>query len=123
MPVSKETQLLQTIADDISALKSKMPNGEFKSMARDMEDLKTSYRDIKEDLSDIKYTLLNPEDGVIVKVNKVSEWRENQEKKAEEYEKALQDVRDLVQWKNGATKAMWIIFTAILGLSLNVFIL
>ncbi len=123
MPVSKETQLLQTIADDISALKSKMPNGEFKSMARDMEDLKTSYRDIKEDLSDIKYTLLNPEDGVIVKVNKVSEWRENKEKKAEEYEKALQDVRDLVQWKNGATKAMWIIFTAILGLSLNVFLL
>jgi hypothetical protein len=123
MPVSKETQLLQTIADDISALKSKMPNGEFKSMARDMEELKTSYRDIKEDLSDIKYTLLNPEDGVIVKVNKVSEWRENKEKKAEEYEKALQDVRDLVQWKNGATKAMWIIFTAILGLSLNVFLL
>jgi hypothetical protein len=68
-------------------------------------------------------TLLNPEDGVIVKVNKVSEWRENKEKKAEEYEKALQDVRDLVQWKNGATKAMWIIFTAILGLSLNVFLL
>lgn len=121
MPVTKEVQLLQSIANDLTALKSQMPNGEFKAMARDIEELKTTYRDIKEDVSDIKYTLLNPEDGVIVKVNKVSEWRETKEKKTEEYEKALQDVRELIKWKEGATKAFWIIFTAIVGLSLNVF--
>lgn len=121
MPVSKEVQLLETIVSEISTLKSNMPNGEFKAMARDIQDLKTSYHDIKENVSDIKYTLLNPEDGVIVKVNKVSEWKSTKEKKSEEYEKALQDVRDLVKWKEGASKAFWIIFTAIVGLSFNVF--
>jgi hypothetical protein len=98
-----------------------MPNGELKAMARDIEDLKTSYHDIKDNISDIKFTLLNPEDGVIVKVNKVSEWRQAKEKKSEEYENALQEVRDLMKWKEGASKALWIIFTAIVGLSFNVF--
>lgn len=121
MAVSKEVQLLETIVSEISTIKSNMPNGEFKAMARDIQELKVSYQDIKEDVSDIKYTLLNPEDGVIVKVNKVSEWKTNKEKKSEEYEKALQDVRDLVKWKDGASKAFWIIFTAIVGLSFNVF--
>jgi hypothetical protein len=121
MPVTKEVQLLETIVSEINTIKNSMPNGEFKAMARDIEELKSDYKDIKENVSDIKYTLLNPEDGVIVKVNKVSEWRQSKEKKAEEYDKALQDVRDLVKWKEGASKAFWIIFTAIVGLSFNVF--
>jgi hypothetical protein len=121
MSASKQLELLETIVLELHTLKTKMPNGEFKAMARDIEDLKTSYHDIKDNISDIKFTLLNPEDGVIVKVNKVSEWRQAKEKKSEEYENALQEVRDLMKWKEGASKALWIIFTAIVGLSFNVF--
>jgi hypothetical protein len=121
MSASKQLELLETIVLELHTLKTKMPNGELKAMARDIEDLKTSYHDIKDNISDIKFTLLNPEDGVIVKVNKVSEWRQAKEKKSEEYENALQEVRDLMKWKEGASKALWIIFTAIVGLSFNVF--
>lgn len=121
MSASKQLELLETIVLELHTLKTKMPNGEFKAMARDIEELKTSYHDIKDNISDIKFTLLNPEDGVIVKVNKVSEWRQSKEKKSEEYENALQEVRDLMKWKEGASKALWIIFTALVGLSFNVF--
>lgn len=121
MSASKQLELLETIVLELHTLKTKMPNGELKAMARDIEELKTSYHDIKDNISDLKFTLLNPEDGVIVKVNKVSEWRQSKEKKSEEYEKALQEVRDLIKWKEGASKALWIIFTAIVGLSFNVF--
>ena len=121
MSASKQLELLETIVLELHTLKTKMPNGEFKAMARDIEELKTSYHDIKDNISDIKFTLLNPEDGVIVKVNKVSEWRQSKEKKSEEYENALQEVRDLIKWKEGASKALWIIFTALVGLSFNVF--
>ena len=121
MSASKQLELLETIVLELHTLKTKMPNGEFKAMARDIEELKTSYHDIKDNISDIKFTLLNPEDGVIVKVNKVSEWRQSKEKKSEEYENALQEVRDLMKWKEGASKALWIIFTAVVGLSFNVF--
>lgn len=123
MSASKQLELLETIVLELHTLKTKMPNGEFKAMARDIEELKTSYHDIKDNISDIKFTLLNPEDGVIVKVNKVSEWRQSKEKKSEEYENALQEVRDLMKWKEGASKALWIIFTAIVGLSFNVFLM
>ena len=123
MSASKQLELLETIVLELHTLKAKMPNGEFKAMARDIEELKTSYHDIKDNISDIKFTLLNPEDGVIVKVNKVSEWRQSKEKKSEEYENALQEVRDLMKWKEGASKALWIIFTALVGLSFNVFLM
>lgn len=123
MSASKQLELLETIVLELHTLKTKMPNGEFKAMARDIEELKTSYHDIKDNISDIKFTLLNPEDGVIVKVNKVSEWRQSKEKKSEEYENALQEVRDLMKWKEGASKALWIIFTALVGLSFNVFLM
>ena len=45
-----------------------MPNGELVQMGKDMESL-------KDDLSDLKYTLLNPEDGVIVKTNMNTSFR------------------------------------------------
>lgn len=121
MPVNRQTQLLEQIVQELATLKTRMPNGELKTMARDIEELKNHYLDIKEDISDIKYTMLNPEDGVIVKVNKVSDWKDTKEKKTKEYDEALQDLRDLVKWKEGATKALWIIFTALVGLTFNVF--
>ena len=40
-----------------------MPNGELKQMAND-------FQKMKDDVSDLKRTLLNPDDGVIVNTNK-----------------------------------------------------
>ena len=46
-----------------------MPNGELKQMQLDMSEL-------KEDISEMKYTLLNPDNGVIVNTNKNTEHRQ-----------------------------------------------
>ena len=57
-----QKQLLESVLQELNSIKKSMPNGELVQMGKDMEAL-------KEDLSDLKYTLLNPEDGVIVKTN------------------------------------------------------
>ena len=86
-----------------------MPNGELKQMQRDLSDLKT-------DMSNMKYTLLNPEDGVIVNTNKNTEFRQQKESKEREYFKYIQDLEELKTWKSGVTRALWIIFGIMAGI-------
>ena len=58
-----QKQLLESVLSELLHIKKHMPNGELKAMLEDVKDL-------KEDMSELKYTLLNPDDGVIVKTNK-----------------------------------------------------
>lgn len=98
-----------------------MPNGELKHMSRAIQELKDSQDDLKDDLSEIKYTLLNPEDGVIVKVNKNTDFRKAREAKIQYYDNIVNEFEKMKEWKDGVTKALWIIFTALVGLLIHVF--
>ena len=80
-----------------------MPNGELKQMQKDMEDL-------KEDISDLKFTLLNPDNGVIVNTNKNTEFRQEMQSNEKEFRAQMAEITELKAWKNGVTKALWIIF-------------
>ena len=96
-----QKELLEALHTEIISLKGKMPNGELTSMANDMKEM-------KEDISDLKYTLLNPEDGVIVKTNRNTYFRKENSNKVEK-------IDELIAWKNTVTKALWILFTAVVG--------
>ena len=85
-----------------------MPNGELKQMQKDMEDL-------KDDISDLKYTLLNPDNGVIVNTNKNSEFRELMQAGDKDFQLKLLELQELKRWKEGVTKALWILFTGLAG--------
>ena len=86
-----------------------MPNGELKAMQKDIEEL-------KEDISDLKYTLLNPENGVIVNTNKNSDFRRAMQAGERDFQNKLAELEDLKRWKDGVSKALWIIFTVLAGL-------
>lgn len=98
-----QKQLLESVLSELTHIKSHMPNGELKQMQKDMEDL-------KEDISDLKYTLLNPDDGVIVNTNKNTEYRRELQNNEESFRTKLSEIEDLKRWKDGVTKALWIIF-------------
>ena len=85
-----------------------MPNGELKVMLEDMKGL-------KDDVSDLKYTLLNPEDGVIVKTNQNTQFRRKMEQGDKEFISKMVEIEDLKKWKDSVQKALWIIFTVLVG--------
>ena len=97
----EQQELLESLLSEIKSMKSKLPNGELIAMASDMKEM-------KEDISDLKFTLLNPEDGVIVKSNQNTYFRKSVQDKVEK-------IDDLVAWKDTVTKALWILFTALVG--------
>lgn len=103
-----QKQLLESVLIELSSIKKSMPNGELIQMQKDMEGL-------KEDLSDLKYTLLNPEDGVIVKTNQNTAFRRKMQQGDKDFVTKMIEVEELKRWKDGVTKALWILFTGLAG--------
>jgi len=63
--------------------------------------------EIHQTVNEIKEILLDPEDGIIVRVNKNTYWRK--ELDADEF-------KALLRWKQTVTHAMWIAYTALSGI-------
>ena len=116
MTALSQKEVLEKILVEIASMKTKLPNGELKRMEESIRSLRDNYTTLKNDVSDIKYTLLNPEDGIIVRVNKNTEYRMDQEDNEDYYNKMVTDFEKMKDWKDGVTKALWIVFTSLVGI-------
>jgi len=102
----QERTILDAVLTELLDIKRGLPNGELKQMADNMKEM-------KEDVSELKYMLLNPEDGIVVKVNRNTEFRKERENKIPFLDSQVKDLEELKTWKNGVVKALWIIFGAL----------
>ena len=73
-------------------------------MEQTIIEMKEFQQDLKEDFSDIKYTLLNPENGVIVRVNKNTEVREEMEEVPDRVLELENELEKLQDWKSTVSK-------------------
>jgi len=89
------TAMMKQIIDDLQTIKSSLPNGEIKVLQTNIDEMRDSQKAMKEDLSDIKKKLLDPNDGVIVKVNENTRFRIQEENRYNDYMKMNVDVQDL----------------------------
>ena len=69
-----------------------------------------------EDLRLIKKQLLDPEDGIVVRVNKNTEFRKKKEEAERDYSKIIDEHKELMSWKTTVTKFLWIIISSIAGI-------
>jgi hypothetical protein len=107
----------------VQTIQSKLPNGELESMKSMIASMQNDQKVIKEDLDYFKKRLFNPDDGVIVRINKNTDSIERFGKEIEEivddYPKVLSRLESLESWRDGVNKALWIIYTSIIGLILT----
>jgi len=119
------TETLKELLAEMNAMKTTLPSSELRIIQLSMEEFKHAQSDMKKDLSDLKKKLLDPDDGVIVKVNENTRFRLDQQKLQEREEREYKDLilehSELMKWKSGVTKAMWIFFTAIVGILAKIF--
>ena len=107
-----QKDLLQAVLEELAVIKKDLPNGQFKQLMNTVEDM-------KEDISELKKTLLNPENGVIVKTNRSLEIANNLEEDMRYYEEKMAELDEMIKWKNGVSKALWILFAAVVGLTVQ----
>ena len=67
--------------------------------------------EIHQTVKEIKEILLDPEDGLIVRVNKNTYWRRQLD--ADEF-------KALLRWKNAVTHALWISYSTLLGIIIKI---
>ena len=81
------------IIEKLECMELRLPNGELEQ--------------IQNDLKDIKEILLDPEDGLVVRVNKNTYWRKQVD---------VDDIKELKNFKSTVTKALWVVYAAVIGL-------
>ena len=81
------------IIEKLECMEVRLPNGELQQ--------------IQEDIRDIKEILLDPEDGLVVRVNKNTYWRKQVD---------VDDIKELKSFKSTVTKALWVVYAAVIGL-------
>jgi len=116
MSGTPDSKTLDKILEELVSMRSKLPNGELKVIQASIEDLKSSQSHIKEDVSEVKKRLLDPETGIIVRLNQNTKYIEDKQELEDYYEEIIDQHKELLSWKNTMTKAMWIVFTAIVGI-------
>ena len=104
------------ILEAVEILKSKLPNGEITLLKKAVEDLQIGQDEIKDDISDLKERLLNPDGGIVSRVNKNSENRRYWEDRSDDVEHSFANLRGLMYWKDGVNKALWILFATIISI-------
>ena len=80
------------IVERLNCIEARLPNGELE--------------EIHENVKEIKEILLDPEDGIIVRVNKNTYWRKQIN---------IQDIEELKNFKSNVTHALWGVYTLVLG--------
>ena len=93
-----------------------MPNGEVKIIQKDLQEM-------KEDMSEMKYTLLNPDTGVIVSTNKNTEFRQELQANEKEFREQMLRVTELERWKDTVSKALWVIFCILAAVIIRMLIM
>ena len=78
-----------------------------------LETISLQLKEMKEDISELKAKLLDPEDCVIVKTNQNTWWRK-------EVEPLVKEIPDLIQFKKTTYRVLWIIVTAVVALVVRV---
>ena len=114
------------ILDEIEKLKKKIPtaNGDFILLKKSVMDLSEGQGSLKDTIRDLKKQLLDPDNGVVVRVNRNSDFRKESEQRGplcqQSFENMEDSVNSILGWKDNVTKALWILFTAIIGLGIKV---
>ena len=105
------------ILEEIEFLKKKLPNGEFALLKKSVEDLSIGQNALKSSIRELKQQLLDPDNGVVVRVNRNSDFRKESEQRGplcqQSFENMEDSVNSILGWKDNVTKALWILFTGI----------
>ena len=84
-------------------------------MKKDIETLSEEVKELNGKIDMLMLKLLDPDDGVVSRVNKNTSFRKSHDKEMPGYNNIIDEFRDLQRWKSTVTKALWGLYTAALA--------
>jgi predicted nucleic acid-binding Zn-ribbon protein len=88
---------------------------EIALMKKDIETLSKDIRELNEKMDKLMVKLLDPDTGLVVRVNKNTDRLDSKDKSMTEWMKDLEDFREMKKWKSNVTRALWGLYAAVLS--------
>lgn len=109
-------ELIENLYKAFESFRRKMEDPSYIQIEGAIKQLMENQMAMKQDISDLKQKLLNPYDGLVVETRKNTEHRLSAEQGDGEFEKIVDEHRELMKWKAGLVKVFWAILTGLGGL-------
>ena len=101
---------IDNLQSKLSDVIDKLPNGQLAVLQIKLEDLKSDIYDLAEKQEGFIKNLYNPDDGVVARVNKNTEYVA-----ALKQERTLETIRIVDKFRSNYSKLMWGLYALILG--------
>lgn len=88
---------------------------EIALMKQRMDSFEEKIDSLDNKIDNLTQQLLNPDDGFVSRVNKNTEARVQKERDMAKYEEIILEFKEMQRWKDGVNKALWVLYTAIIG--------
>ena len=88
---------------------------EIALMKKDIEILRGDVKEINDKLDKLMVKLLDPDEGLVVRVNKNTNRLDRRDIELPMWLGNLEQFKQMQRWKSNVTKALWGIYTAIIG--------
>jgi len=103
-----QSEILNEVLLELQEIKKGLPNGEIVLIQKSLEDLEEGQKSLRSEIRTVQKRLFNPDNGVIVEVNKNTDFMKETQPK-------LREIDGVVSWKGNVTKALWVVYSAIIG--------
>ena len=103
-----QSEILNEVLFELQEIKKGLPNGQIALIQKSLEDLEGGQKSLGGEIRTVQKRLFNPDSGVIVEVNKNTDFIKETQPTLKEFEK-------VVSWKGNVTKALWVVYSAIIG--------
>ena len=89
-------------------------------MKKDISNLGEKIDGLDEKMDMIIKKLLDPDSGLVVRVNKNTERLDYRDEKMPEWMSEMQQFRNMKNWKSNINRALWVLYSAVIGLIIKV---
>ena len=114
--LSQIDTLMSDMLKSLEIIKSKLPNGELKIIQEKITKIEEHQSEQSNIISQIRTQLSDPEDGIVVRVNKNTAFRKKYEAEEKDRDNILSEHKELMSFKSTTNRVLWILFTAVAGL-------
>ena len=114
--LSQIDALMSDMLKSLEIIKSKLPNGELKIIQEKITKIEEHQSEQSNIISQIRTQLSDPEDGIVVRVNKNTAFRKKYEAEEKDRDNILSEHKELMSFKSTTNRVLWILFTAVAGL-------
>ena len=100
-------ELVEGLYRAFDSFRRKMEDPSYIQLEASIKQLIDNQNEMKAEVRELKKQLLNPNDGIVVAVNKNTSFRHRTEENEDEYLDLIREHKELMKFKSGVTKIMW----------------